>query len=219
MRRFAVQLDGRAVRTPGKNIVSLATQSLADEVAGEWQAQEDHINPESMPLTQIACTVIDRVSPNMSEIVEQLCGYAGSDLLCYRVDQPKDLAERQEASWQPVLNWLAETHQATLSVTTGIIHVEQPQTAIDALRTYIQTLTPIQLTCLTLQTQAMGSLGLGLAVLDGFLDADAAVDAAQLDEVHQAEQWGEDREALQRLRILRAEVQDAAKFLALSTDA
>jgi len=52
-------------------------------------------------------------------------------------------------------------------------------------------------------------------VAHGYLDREAATDAAQLDETYQSELWGEDREAWQRLRALREDIEAAARYLTL----
>ena len=45
---------------------------------------------------------------------------------------------------------------------------------------------------------ATGSLVLGLAVVEGAMDAAAATEAAQIDEVYQAEAWGVEEESEER---------------------
>lgn len=47
---YEVILDGRSIRTPERNKLSLPTQSLAMAIACEWQSQEKFIKPHSMPL-------------------------------------------------------------------------------------------------------------------------------------------------------------------------
>ena len=56
---------------------------------------------------------------------------------------------------------------------------------------------------------------IGLALVQGRLDAMAAVAASQLDESYQSEKWGEDKESLDRLRALQAEIAQAETFLSL----
>ena len=70
-----------------------------------------------------------------------------------------------------------------------------------------------ELSALGLATQASGSLVIGLAVSKGFLDATAAVEASQLDELYQAELWGEDADAMARRAGLRDDIACAAQFL------
>ena len=46
---FAVKLDGRSVKTPGKKLLALPTRAAAELVAEEWRAQGETIDPGSMP--------------------------------------------------------------------------------------------------------------------------------------------------------------------------
>ena len=64
-------------------------------------------------------------------------------------------------------------------------------------------------------TAACGSLVIGLALIDGQLDAEGAFAASQLDESFQIEAWGEDAEQTERRRALAADIQAAARFISL----
>ena len=213
---YGVALDGRSVRTPSGNELRLPSEALAEAVATEWQAQEDEISPGSMPLMQLACTAIDRVSPNRDAIIEQTAAYGGSDLLCYRSDGPDELVAAQEEMWQPVLDWAKDTLTAPLKLASGVMHVEQPTDSLAALRNELGGLDVWQLTAVTHMTQVMGSLLLALAVLHGWRDWNLAFEASVLDETFQASRWGEDREAMRRRKASYEEVRWVVKFLELS---
>ncbi len=212
---YGVALDGRAVRTPAGGALRVSSQRLADAIAAEWEAQEEKINPASMPMMQLACTAIDRVMRNRLEIVEQTAAYGASDLLCYRADAPDELVARQTKTWQPVLDWAANELSAPLLLAGGIMHVEQPATSLSALRAAIEDLDDWRLTGAVQLTQVLGSLVLALAVVRRHLEWRPAFDASVLDEVFQANRWGEDREAMQRRQAQSDEVEAAAAFLDL----
>lgn len=61
---FAVLLDGRPVKTPGRNLLVLPTERLAAAIAQEWQAQGDEVIAITMPLLRLANTVVDGVAVN-----------------------------------------------------------------------------------------------------------------------------------------------------------
>ena len=63
--------------------------------------------------------------------------------------------------------------------------------------------------------RASGSLIIGLALIKGRIDVDAAMAASQLDDRWQNEKWGEDPETKKRQDALRDEIQAAADFLKL----
>jgi chaperone required for assembly of F1-ATPase len=209
---YGVALDGRAVRTPAGGELRVPNQSLADAVCAEWQVQGEKIEPNTMPLMQLACTAIDRVMPNRAAIITEIAGYAGSDLLCYRSEGPDELVERQAQTWQPLLDWSQATFAAPLETATGIIHVTQPAKSLEAFHDVLAALDDWQLTATAQMTQIMGSLVLALAVTHHHLEWEDAFKASVLDELFQAERWGEDREALQRQAMAKQEVRWATTF-------
>ena len=169
-----------------------------------------------MPLTQLANTAIDRVAPDPKPVLDELLGYAGTDLICYRAEAPAKLVERQQHHWQPLLDDLARRHDVVLSVHHGIIPRAQDPAALDALRRHLETLPPFILTGLASATRATGSLVIGLALAEELLGPEQAFELSQLDESWQIEQWGEDAEAAARRRALRQEIHDTHRFLALA---
>jgi chaperone required for assembly of F1-ATPase len=58
-------------------------------------------------------------------------------------------------------------------------------------------------------------MALALALVDGRLTAAEAMTLATLDEAHQMEVWGKDREALERQALIAADLEAAARFIAL----
>ena len=46
---WGVALDGRPMRTPGKNELMLPSGALAAAIAAEWDAQREEIHPATMP--------------------------------------------------------------------------------------------------------------------------------------------------------------------------
>lgn len=210
-----IRLDGRVLKTPAKAEMRLPTLALAEAIAGEWQAQQDVIRPQSMPLMQLAATSIDRVMVDPAFARTDVIRYGGTDLLSYRADEPAALAERQAAEWQPLLDWFRDRYDVQINVTSGIIAVPQPADLTPRLERVCDGLDAWRLTALHGVTTNSGSVVIGLALLDGRLDAEAAHRAALLDELHQAERWGEDAEAAARRTGLLADLQATAQFLAL----
>lgn len=213
--KFAVHLDGRPVRTPLKAKLELPTRRLANAIAEEWDAQTEKIDLSSMSMTSFASTALDRIMTRRQDAVGEIVKYAETDLLCYRANQPVALVARQDTIWQPHLDWLAEMHQIQLRTTDSIVHIEQPSTALAGLRRLVEVHDDYTLTGLYLLTTGTGSVVLGLAVLEGRLDAEGAVAASQLDEIFQAEIWGEDPMSAERRANLAQELIDTERFLNL----
>jgi len=212
---FSVTLDGRGVRTPEGTPLVLPNAALAEAVAAEWLAQGEKIVPQTMPLTQLASTALDRVRGKRAPVLAHLLNYVGTDLLCYRAASPRDLVERQERIWQPLLDWAATSLEAALPVTEGLSPIEPPPAAVEALRRKIETYDDWALTALQSAVAALGSLVLGLAVAERRLTAEEAFAASQLDETYQIEFWGDDEEAIKRREVLRNDVASAGRFIEL----
>ncbi len=212
---WGVTLDGRPLRTPAKRDLCVPSAALAAAIAAEWGAQQPDIRPETMPLTRLAATAIDRTGGERDKIVAEVANYAGTDLLCYRAEHPPALAARQEAVWQPLLDWAAGRYDAGLMVTAGIVPKAQSPASLKAYASVVASLDDFRLTALHAATTACGSLVIALALYEGRLDALAAFAASQLDETFQIEGWGEDAEAAKRRAVLAADIDAAARFLAL----
>lgn len=210
-----IRLDGRLLKTPAKAEMRLPTLPLAEAIAAEWAAQQAEIRPSTMPLMQLAATAIDRVSHDPRYATDDVVRYGGTDLLAYRASEPAALAERQAAEWQPLLDWFRDRYDVQLNVTSGIMAVAQPAELPARLERICAGLDPYRLTALHWATTNAGSVVLGLALLDGRLDAEAAHRTALIDELHQAERWGEDAEAAARRTGLLADLQAITRFLGL----
>lgn len=189
---FTVQLDGRPVRSPLKTLLTMPTRALAVAVAEEWQAQEERIDPLSMPLTRAVNATLDKVVPQRAEVVANLGEYGGSDLLCYRADSPAELVAQQDARWNPVLDWADTALAARLVTTVGVIPVAQDASALAALTARVEDLSVWELTAFSEFVTLSGSLILALAVMEGHLAPAQAWRLSRLDEDWQIAQWGED---------------------------
>ena len=212
---FDIRLDGRPVRTPAKAAMILPGAALADAVAAEWREQGEDIRPATMPLTALVSTTLDLTRNQREAVVAQLAAYAGTDLVCYRVAHPAELAAREARVWQPLLDWAALRYDAVLKVVTGIMPESQPEGACRALAAAVAAHDDWRLTALQVTVSACGSLVIGLALVEGRIDAAAAFEASQLHESFQIERWGEDPEAAKRRAALKDDIDGAARFLRL----
>ena len=215
---FQIALDGRMARTPRKAPLRLPARALAEAIADEWQAQGGSVDPLTMPLTRLVNSCIDTVTTQREAVIQTISAYGGNDLVCYRADTPPELVAAQHAHWQPLVTWAERRHDAVLTVTSGITHVEQPAAALASLRAAVAAFDDYRLAALHDLTTITGSLVIGLAVADGEIEVDRAWVAAQVDEAHQAARWGEDKEAAARRDRLKAEFDQAKRFLDLLRD-
>jgi len=208
----AVLLDGKPVRTPARRELKAPSLALAQAIAAEWQDQEDVIDPARMPLTRLANTIIDGVAAVPLPVVEEVGKYLTSDLVFYRAAAPAALAERQAHHWDPILAWARQALGADFRTAAGVVHVAQPDAALAAARAVIP-VDPWRLGAVHTVTTLTGSALLALAIAAGALSADAAWEAAHVDEDWNMAQWGRDAMALQRRAFRFAEFKAAAAVL------
>ncbi len=211
----AILLDGRAVRTPARAPLRLPTDALADAVAEEWRAVGEQIDPRAMPLTGFANAAIDKVVPDTAGFAAGLAAYGETDLLCYRAENPPELAARQAEIWDPLLDWAGKRYDIAFTVTAGIIHQPQPAETLTRLSTAIAARSPFELAALSPVVTIGGSLVVALMLAENALTPDAAFEATHLDELWQAELWGEEWMAADARALRRADFASADRLLRL----
>jgi chaperone required for assembly of F1-ATPase len=214
---FTVYGDDRPLRTPAGQDVVVASRPLADAIAAELRAQAAAraFDIAGLPNLRLTATAIDRVATARDMHIDAIAAYGETELLCYRAEHPADLVERQHAAWQPLLDWLATRFDARLANTAGVMPQRQPVASLTALRAAVAGYDDLLLAALAFAVQTSGSLVIGLAMVEGRLDAEQAFAIAELDESYQIEQWGEDAEAAQRRAVRRQDLTQAANFIAL----
>ena len=220
---YAILLDGKAMHLPGGAVLRVDGEPLARAIAAEWRTagggKGGEMSFAHTPLTRLAGTAQQRIAPDPAPTIAAIAGYAESDMLCYRAEAPKELVARQMRAWQPWLDWAALTYDAPLQVGSGIAYVNQHRSSVAALRTAVAALDVPALAALGVVVPALGSVVLGLAMTEGRLDAASAHRLGALDELFQAEAWGEDAEAASRRAAIAADVAVAARFLQLTRPA
>ena len=187
--------------------------ALAKAVQAEWQAVEDEIQPEDMPLYSMAVTVTDRVTPQRQELTDELAGYIHDDVLRYRSGDDLDLASRQTEIWDPWLNWAQQACGLRLPTTAGLMPVSSDEGTEHIVRDRLQPLADAQFGCLYRVATLSGSVVLGLAFQERQLSADDVFETAFLDELYQNSLWGTDEEAADRQAAIRSELKDVERFM------
>ncbi len=194
---YTVELDGRLVKTPAKALLAVPSHALATRIAEEWDSQGEVVDPLSMPYTRSANAAIDKVTHQHAEVAQLLADYGDADLLCYRAERPDSLIARQTVAWDPVLDWAAEALDARLIPRTGVIHKPQSPEALARLSARVQAMDAFTLTAFHDLVGMSGSLILGFAALYDHKPVADIWKLSRLDELWQAEQWGDDEEALE----------------------
>jgi chaperone required for assembly of F1-ATPase len=208
----AVQLDGKPVNTPARRVLAAPTMQLAQAIAAEWNAQTDVIDPATMPLTRLANAIIDGVTDAPQPVADEIGKYLASDLLFYRAASPRGLVELQAQHWDPILTWARDALGARFEVGEGVVYIAQSDGALKAAAAVVPK-DPWQLGALHVATTVTGSALIAIAMLHGGLSADAAWQAAHVDEDWNMAQWGRDDMAMARRAFRFAEFAAAAKVL------
>lgn len=211
---YGVALDGKPVRTPGGRALA-CLEPVARAAAAEWAAVEERVDPGAMPVTRAVNTAIERVAPQRAAVIADIAAYGGSDLICYRAEEPEGLVAREAAGWDPILAWAAERYGARLILAGGVTPVAQPTAALRALHDAVAARCDLGLVGLFELTTLSGSLLLALATAERRLSSEAAWALSRIDEEWQIERWGRDAEADAAAARKRQAFDDAARLIRL----
>jgi chaperone required for assembly of F1-ATPase len=209
---FAITLDGKPIKTPSGRTVIVPVREIADAIAAEWRAQQETIDPLTMPLTRFANSVVESVVDRVALVRDDVAKYLHSDLLFYRAGHPQALVEREAAHWDPVLFWAADTLGAHFILGEGIMHVRQPDSAVEAAQSALPN-DPWSVAAVHVVTTLTGSALLALALAHGARDPDQVWDAAHVDEDWNRDQWGVDEEVAARRAAREVDFRAAVRIL------
>ncbi|WP_455481519.1 ATP12 family chaperone protein [Bartonella sp. B35(2025)] len=211
---FSILLDECPVKTPARHHFLVPTEIFAKLVVQEFESQKEVIDPVKMPITRLVNTVLDGVAGNMQVIFEDLLRFVTCDMIFYRAKAPKELVQRQCEQWDPLLNWVEEELGSHFNLTEGLMYVEQPREAIQAVSNYLRRVeSPYMLAALHTITTLTGSTIIALAIAAGRIDSDHAWDIAHLDENWTMEQWKTDEETMARRAYKKIEFTAAVTII------
>jgi chaperone required for assembly of F1-ATPase len=209
---FAITLDDKPIRTPSGRQVVVPASEIADAIVAEWEAQQEFIEPLTMPVTRFANSVVDAVVDRVEAVTDDVAKYFESDLLFYRAGHPEALVAREASLWDPLVFWAADTLGAHFILAEGIVHVRQPESAIAAARAALPG-DPWSIAAVHVITTLTGSALLALALLHGVVDPDQVWAAAHVDEDWNSEKWGVDDEVAARRAVRLVDFKAAVRIL------
>jgi chaperone required for assembly of F1-ATPase len=215
---YAIGLDDRPVKTPGRWPLVLPTRNLAEAVADEWRTQGTSVRPETMPLMQLAATVLDHIIPRRRDVEATTLRYAETDTVCYRADAPAELVRLQCVAWDPLLDWLESAFGVRLAVVAGVLPLRQSEEALRTLADAMVAMDPWRLCAFQSATASSGSFVIALALLERRIDAEEAFRLAELDASFEIDRWGEDGEATARRATVARDLAAARRFHELLGD-
>ena len=154
----------------------------------------------------------EEIAKNRAEVIERLVQFSMTDLLLFW-GQEKDLMERQAKIWGPILAWAEERMQTKFVSTQGLDVPQENQTSGYRLKVFLESLSDKELTAFYAAALQMRSVLLAAALVRGKINAEEAFQAAFLDELWQAENWGSDEEAEKRRQTIKSEIIEIERFL------
>jgi chaperone required for assembly of F1-ATPase len=207
---FGVALDGKLIKTPGRTPILVPGLTLAEAVAEEWAAQDTEIRPHTMPMMQLAATVIDHFPVHRPAVEATILRFAETDTVCYRAEpgQPTELIALQKALWDPLIEWVEDTLGATLLTVSGVLPIAQPAQSL----AIFAAMDDWRLGAFQSAVASSGSFVIGLALVEGRIDADQAFAATELDSGFEIDRWGEDAEATRRRAVTAFDLTAARRF-------
>ncbi|MFV0644440.1 MAG: ATP12 family chaperone protein [Sphingomonadaceae bacterium] len=212
---WRVLLDGRAIRTSGGADQIVPSQDVAEALAQEWESQGEEIDVSRFLFRDLTDYAIDIVAPDRKTAIHNLLDFAQTDTLCYRAPPEDALFERQQAEWEPLLRQLELSENLLFERISGVIHRPQPAETIAALKSRLEGMDNYTLAAMQLLVSLPASLVIGLIALDPDANIHDLWQIANLEELWQAELWGMDSEAAQRLRDREKKFTSAARYVAL----
>lgn len=216
---YAIQLDGKTVRTPGGQELQAPSRALAEAIVQEWAGQAETIKPESMPLTALLNTAIDRAR-DRDAITTALLKYLDTDLLCYRVKEPEALSALQKEIWDPWLTWFDEHFEVPLDTTFGIEALKQDEEAHSRVWNYLEGLDEYYFAIAHVVCASAGSIVLALAFVEGDISGEDVFAVHWLEEKYHANlagesEYGDDPVLSKKQAAMRVELAAARRFLDL----
>lgn len=166
--QYKITLDGRNLKTPGRNNLHLPTLELALGIAAEWDAQTDPrkgLEPTTMPLMTLASTAIDQIALDPETTIKTCMKYLPTDSALFHTDETdRILLKKQRTLLQPPIKWLSRQLRMEIPTTTGMTsRIQHPPEILEAIEKLVSSMDHFTLACLQNATSECKSIVLALA--------------------------------------------------------
>ncbi|CAJ2669703.1 ATP synthase mitochondrial F1 complex assembly factor 2 [Trifolium pratense] len=192
---WTVMLDYRTLKTPAKRPLKLPTLSLAKAIAAEWEYQQiDGIRPFTMPLMRLACTAMERVPVTRPKIIENLVKKFNQDLVFCRAPDDDELTslvrDRQIEKIDPMLRWLESEFGFKPVVYSSFFGGKQEDGLVMAIENRLKKTDDCELAAIDAIAASAQSLTIAIALVQGKLQIEEAIELIRLEEDLQVDRWG-----------------------------
>lgn len=155
---------------------------------------------------------VPEISKDREQVIEKLVKFSLTDMLLFW-SANEDLAKHQQKLWFPVLSWAKENLETKYKTTKTLDVPEQDSNAGEKLKKFLQSLSDKELTGFYFAALNMRSVLLAAALIKGKITAQEAYKASCLEELWQAEKWGNDKAADCRRKSLLEELEQIEAFV------
>lgn len=210
---YEVLLDGKPIRTPLKKKLVIPSEALAQAILKEWDSVEDNIHAESMPITQLFSTALDKIDGCETDIIEQLIGYVHGDAILYMNPDDALLYQKQQQLWQPLINAMSTIIKTPYQIQEGLMPSDQDEAIVSFWTSYLENLNIYELNGFQVSVSLTSSPILAYHLYTKEKNAQEIFNLALLEELHQNELWGCDTEAAKVQQKKQQELTDLAFYL------
>lgn len=145
-------------------------------------------------------------------LIDELVAYADTDLLCYFAEE-EALLRVQRNCWQPILSALESEWNVKIKRTQGIMPITQSPDIRQYCQEFLSHYDHGALIAIAQLITQLGSIFITLALMNQHITLDQAIEASQIDETYQQQQWGEDEEKSSELHQRAEKIRNAHTYL------
>jgi len=155
---------------------------------------------------------VTEITKDRQTVIEKLVSFSLTDMLLFWGSN-EELFKKQQKLWLPILSWAKDTLDTTYKTTQSLDVPEQADEASEKLKAFLNSLSDKELTGFYFAALNMRSVLLAAALIKGKITAQQAFEASCLEELWQAEQWGNDEAAVCRRKSLLKELEAIETFV------
>ncbi len=210
---YEILLDDNILRTPLKKKLIISNAKIAEEIYKEWNQDTNLINTDDMIFYGIISTSIDKIYINRKLYIDEILNFIDTDLICYRAENPNDLAQWQSKNWNPIITKIEKYINNKINVFNGIMPVRQNKVIKHKINKFLTKFSDLEIAVMHRITNITGSIFLALCVLKNDTIKKNIFELSYLDELWQAQNWGYEEEASKKRKKINNELNRIVYFL------
>lgn len=153
------------------------------------------------------------IAEDREAIIEALIRLSVTDLMIFWGTE-RELINRQEKLWLPIIKWLEEAIlHYKINQTKNLDVPKQDPSITVSFKTFLEKLDNRKLAIFYIATMTLRSVLLGMAFVEKRITPEEAFSAAFVEELWQNESWGTTDEAQERQEEIKNELNSLRKYL------